>query len=57
MEIIGIYLLCWCKWWKIIIETKQFKYTKLNNGNYALFNNLLLDLVFVEEEVFLKLQE
>ena len=40
-----------------MIKTKQFKYTKLNNGNYALFNNLLLDLVFVEEEVFLKLQE
>ena len=40
-----------------MIKTKQFKYTKLNNGNYVLFNNLILDLVFVEEEVFLKLQE
>lgn len=39
-----------------MIKTKQFKYTKLNNGNYTLFNNSLLDLVFVEEEVFLKLQ-
>lgn len=40
-----------------MIKTKQFKYTKLNNGNYALFDNLMLDLVFVEEEAFLKLQE
>lgn len=40
-----------------MIKTKQFKYTKLNNGNYALFNNLMLDLVFVEEKVFLKLQQ
>lgn len=40
-----------------MIKTKQFKYTKLNNINYALFDNLILDLVFVEEEVFLKLQE
>lgn len=40
-----------------MIKSKQFKYIKLNNGNYALFNNLLLDLVFVEEKVFLKLQE
>lgn len=40
-----------------MIKTKQFKYTKLNNGNYALFNNLMLDLVFVEEKVFLKLQK
>ena len=40
-----------------MIKSKQFKYIKLNNGNYTLFNNSLLDLVFVEEEVFLKLQE
>lgn len=40
-----------------MIKTKQFKYTKLNNGNYALFDNLILDLVFAKEEAFLKLQE
>lgn len=40
-----------------MINSKQFKYIKLNNGNYTLFNNLILDLVFAKEEAFLKLQE
>ena len=40
-----------------MIKSNKFKYIKLNNGSYTLFNKSLLDLVFVEEEVFLKLQE